>query len=545
MESDESPHHPAASTPAGAGGSGRAPSPWELDLDWRDAPRDEVKRRPPPPKMAKPAAPLPAPPEFLAAPPEKVEETAAPTAPPPRPEPVRKKVAAEPSAQPQPVEQRAPEAYVPIVRRQRVAPRREGSWLGMILLCMGLLLFVFVAWQYLHDEPRGADDDLRPLRPPDQTPVSHSPQKLRRFLEAIVALPAGTMPSTPPWTWDTPTLSRFFKGNGAALDNLGDLLEDADWHPAHSAWHLDDLGADPRWPLAFVLKQAESAYFARLGQEEAAFVAAIDLADLAKRLEDVWAWPSFYTRALDGHERAAQALAELLKHTRLPEQTLRQVQRQFSLCQPSTETLVQALNAFYLHEKKLIFGPASGEPLDTMPGGTQLKRPGRLFFKPYTTLQLFMEHFRRLKMEAHAPLANVGMISVKDSAALHQHGYQPNSAGEAYAAARMAGYRSLPAKMGLARARDALVITLFAVRRCVAEQRTLPPTLESLKPRYLLDVPLDPFAAAPLQYDSRHGWIWSVGTDLRSQGGAPTSPAMQEADEPTVEIGIGMAVNVP
>jgi hypothetical protein len=507
MENNLPPESSAAPPRSGMGGKERVPSPWELDTDWQEAPKDLKKIRPLPPTP--------------------------PPAPPPAAEPAKPKIEVE-SAEPR-------EAYVPRVRRLQPVPEREGSWPALIILSLGLLLFVFVAWQYLHDEPRGADDDLRPLRVADQTPVIQMPQKMKRFLDAVVPLPAGAMPATPPWMWDTPTLSRFFKGNGAALDNLRDLLEDPDWHPAHASWHAADHGNDPRWPVVFALKQAESAYHARLGQEEAAYVAAIDLADLAKRLEEIWAWPSFYTRSLEAQEQAAQVLAELLKQTRLPEPVLRQYQRQYSICLPLNDTLVQALGAFYLHEKKLIFGPASGEPLDTMPGGAQLKRPGRLFFKPHATLQLFVDHFRRLRMEAQAPLANTGLISVEDSAALHQQGYQPNSAGESYAAARLAGYRSLPAKLGLAKARGGLVLTLFAMRRCVAEQRTLPPTLESLRPKYLLDVPLDPFSAAPLHYDIRHGWIWSVGTDLQSQGGAPTSPPMRDAKEPTVEIGIGIA----
>lgn len=507
----------AARAPAGSGADARAPSPWELDFEWRDAPRSGVRR------------------------PETGLVAVSPARSPSEQPTSGGKTKSGPSLS-GPVE--APESYVPMVRRPQPAAPSSGAWPAVVVLSMGLLLFVFVAWQYLWDEPRGSDDDLRPRRAVDQTPVVGAPQKIRRFLDSIVPPDSGALPATPPWMWDTPALARFFKGNGAALDNLGDLLEDADWHPAHAAWHAVDLGADPRWPAALALKQAECAYLARLGQEEAAFVAAIDLADLGKRLEEVWAWPSFYSRALEAQERSAQALAELLKKTRLPEETLRQFQRQFSLCQPAADKLVEALNAFYLHEKKLIFGPASGEPLDTMPGGTQLKRPGRLFFKPQATLRLFMEHFRRLKMEAQAPLANVGLISVKDAAAQHQLGYQPNSAGESYCAARMEGYRALPAQLGLARARGGLVVTLFAVRRCIAEQRTLPPTLESLRPRYLLDVPHDPFSASPLHYDIRRGWIWSVGIDLRSQGGAPTSPAMRDPAEPTVEIGVGIAAAV-
>ena len=528
MDADLPPEKPAASPQAAPGGIQRTPSPWELDLEWQDAPRSVAKPRPP--RAAKKTAPEP-PPH-----PELEPDTE-----------IGDELKPEPSAEIPPSAARVRrQIAAPILQRPHAIPRDSGGsgWSWMVIFCMGLLLFVFVAWQYLHDVPAGADDDLRPVQYLDQAPVIHGPTKIQRLLDSLVAPPTVGTPSAPTWDWDTPTLSRFFKGNGAALDNLRDLLEDADWHPAHAAWHQRDLGSDPRWASIFALKQAEGAYLARLGREEDAFVAVIDLAELAWRLEQLWAWPSFYSRALEAQERAAQSLAELLKKTRLPEPTLRRFQRQYSVCQPVSDALVQALNAFYLHEKKLILGPASGEPLDTMPGGTQLKRPGRLFFKPQATLQLFVDDFRQLKMEAQAPLANTGVISVSDSAALHQQGYQPNSAGESYCAGRMADYRSLPAKLGLARARSGILVALFAVRRYLAEQQKLPATLESLRPRFLLDVPVDPFSTGPLQYDIARGRIWSVGTDLRSVGGVPTTPSLHDPAEPTVEIGIGMAAAV-
>lgn len=506
MENDLPPDSASVPRAAGPGRRERPSSPWELDLGWQEAPRDLTERRPPPATAPSPV------PEARAA------ETHRPAL--------------------------ARGAAFPVLWRGRGSRERGGAWPAIILLSVGLLLFVFVAWQYLHDAPRGSDDDLRPARALDQTPVVKMPQKLKRFLDSVVPPPGGRLPASAPWRWDTPALARFFKGNGAALDNLRDLLEDLDWHPAHAAWHAVDLGSDPRWSIVFALKQAECAYLLRLGQEEGAFRAALDLADLARSLEEIWAWPSFYTRSLEARELAAQALAELLKQTRLPEPVLKEFQQRFSLSLPVNETLVQALAAFYLHEKKVLFGPASGEPLDTMPGGAQLRRPGRLFFKPHLTLQLFVDRFRHLRMETQAPLANTGLIRLQGTTAPPARGFQPNAAGESYCAARMEVYSPLPAQLGLAKTRSALVLTLFAVRRCVAEQHALPPSLENLQPKYLPELPQDPFSAAPLHYDIRRGWIWSVGNDLQSQGGAPTSPPMEEAKEPTVEIGIGIAAAV-
>jgi hypothetical protein len=79
--------------------------------------------------------------------------------------------------------------------------------------------------------------------------------KLRKFLDSLVPIENAALYGKPPWLWDTPTLSRIVQANGTALDNLRDLLEDADWHPAHAAWHASDLCDDPRWHQA-MLSQA-------------------------------------------------------------------------------------------------------------------------------------------------------------------------------------------------------------------------------------------------------------------------------------------------
>lgn len=434
-----------------------------------------------------------------------------------------------------------PSRLVTTPRRSRVPVEREASWSTLIILCMGLLAFVFIVWQYLDDPVQGADEDLLLRRPVDQTQTIQTPEKLRKFLESIVPFESTALYGKPPWLWDTPTLSRIVQSNGAALDNLRDLLEDADWHPAHAAWHATDPCGDPRWHQALRLKQAEAAYLSRRMQEEEAFTAAIDLAEIGWRLEQIWAWPSCYERSLEAQTFAAQTLADLLRQTKLSEATLRQFQRQFNVCQPTVEMLESAMNAFYVHEKKLLLGPKSGELLDTMPGGVQLKRPGRLFFKPNETLQHFAAAFRQLKEEVKSPLALTSEVRLKD-APTSEGAYQPNSAGRVYFHQRAKQYTRLPAFLGLARARGNLIITLFAVRRCIAEKKTLPATLEQLRAfNYLLDVPVDPYTGAPLQYNLARGLIWSVGNDLKSSGGAFAEPPMNDATEPTVEIGIAVA----
>ena len=391
------------------------------------------------------------------------------------------------------------------------------------------------------------DDDLRIDSPVDVTPVITTPDRLQTFLHSIVPLESRELALQSPSEWDTPALSRFVQANGPALDNLKDLLEDPNWHPRHSAWHGIDLGGHRSWVHAGILKQAEAAYLARLQKEEAAFTAAVDLSELARRLEDMWAWPSFTHRALDLHRRSDQSLAVLLRQTRLPEAQLAQFQDQHDRCAPDKDTLVRAVNAFYTHEKKLLLGAASGEPLDTMPGGVLNRRPGRLLFKVNETLSLFGDCMRQLKSSiAEAPFTEGGTAAdivrrIRKDALIF---YQPNAAGQTYFCDRMGAYTDLPELLTLARTRHGLVHTLFAVRRSLAATKRLPQSLPDLVPAYLEGLPTDPYSGEPVLYNAPRGILYSVGNNFTDENGMITEPPMHDPGEPTVQVGVAAAAAI-
>lgn len=421
------------------------------------------------------------------------------------------------------------------------------SWGTLISLSLGTLGFTLLAWIYLHDSPRESDEDLRTQTAVDQTPVIQAPLKLRAFLDSVIPVENVSLRSQPAWAWDTPSLATFIRVNGTAFDNLRDLLEDYDWHPHHAAWYREDASTHPAWPHAACLLQAQAAYLARRGDEEPAFVAAIDLAEMARRLQDVWAWPGYMRRGLELQTAAAQTLAELLKATLLDGPTLGRFQKEFTQCQPDDGLLRQACAAYYLHEKKLLLGPASGELLDTMPGGRLHQRPGRLFFKMNETLGLFASAFRDLRDEISRPPYTRLSVAASPSSRIRltkPRFYHPNSNGETYFSNHIEPHLTLPQDHSLAQARHGLVRCLFALRRYLAERQTLPGTLTDLSPTYLLSLPVDPFSGEPLQYEAASGRLYSVGVNLIAEGGRVTSLPMEDDREPTVELGIAMAVPV-
>ncbi|MDZ4286484.1 MAG: hypothetical protein U0984_00920 [Prosthecobacter sp.] len=539
---------------------------WSLDDEWEDEPlRKPVAREiEPPPRRAPKALVVPAM-TSRAEPPKPKPSVAADeaairlaqasrssaqalaatvAAPVPPPEPV--------TAKRRPAAEKAPAAKGPAKPPAKTAPQAvykhpTFSWWTPAVLSLGLLGMTFLVWIYWHDAPLGTDEDLRLALPVDQAVSISTPRRLRAFLDSIAPADDPTLVGLPAWQWNTPALARLIGLNGAAFDNLRDLLEDYDWHPRHATWYVADLVVHDAWPHVAILLQAQAAYLTRRGDEEGAFTTAIDLAEFSRRLQDLWSWPSFAGRSGNLHAASVQTLAELLKRTHLDSKRLGEFQKEFADCAPSREMLQDALNAYYIHEKKLLLGAESGELLDTMPRGIRQARAGRLFFKMNQTLNLFAGAFRELKTEVTAkPYAAFGLTGerVRHTRQTAPQFYQPNATGERYFSDRIDSYLDLPENQTLARTHHQLVLCLFAIRRHVVDHQRLPATLLELRPTYLAEIPNDPFSGEALRYDSTKGRLFSVGINHVAEGGLPTQPPLNDPKEPTVELGIAAAAVV-
>ncbi|MCX6857619.1 MAG: hypothetical protein NTV80_22265 [Verrucomicrobia bacterium] len=429
-------------------------------------------------------------------------------------------------------------------------PETSSSWGGAIILCLGMLGLVMLAWIYLTDVKLGSDEDLRIQTPVDQTPKIAAPERMLTFLNAVMKIENMDLALQPAWDWDPVLLDQFVKANSSnnAFDNLLDLLEDFDWHPHHAAWHAEDLGDHPSWPHVRILLQARTIFLLRHGDESAAFAAAIDIAEMSRRMQELWAWPTFMQRSQEMHMAAVQTMAELLRKTLLNSATLGKYQDEFLRCEPSDAILQDAFRGFYIHEKSLMFGEKTGIPLDTLPRGITQERPARLFFKKNETLSLFADVFRHLRDEiVKPPFASFGTASqiVSYPKLSRSFSFQPNGAGEAYFAERIQPYIDMPSRHAMAKTRHNLVLCLFATRRFIADQQRLPAGLSELKPSYLMEVPRDDFSGLPLCYDALNGLIFSVGNNFKDDDGKVTQPPLLDPAEPTVEIGIKVAAPAP
>jgi hypothetical protein len=426
-------------------------------------------------------------------------------------------------------------------------PRESRPNSLMMWLLLAIMLVLVLTYTYLKDVPPPWEEGLRRDPFTEKTPDLSAPARMKVLLGAAASFDASKLPAHP-WVWETPLLARTLEENGVVLDNLRDLLEEKEqeWQPRSSLWMIEDFGDDRAWQGILVLKQAEAAYLARRGQEEQGFLAAMDLAVLGHLLERIDAWPSLTDRSLEMQERCAQSLAELLKGTQLSAEVLARLQEEeYRPWAPSVEALRSAMSGYYAYERKLLLGPENWEP--PLPPGYVPARSGWLFFKPYATLQLFVDSFRELQSEsAFTAFARQNQIEQRVQRLRSAHGWLPasNGAGEEYFASRIQPYAALFDRHAVARAQHAAVMTLFALRRHVLVESRLPQKAEELSPKYLPTTVLDPFSGEAMRLNSARGLIYSVGTDLKDEGGKPTSPPLGDPTEPTLETGIAVAARV-
>ena len=429
--------------------------------------------------------------------------------------------------------------------------RRKGPpvnpWRRMIVFALGVFVFTVTAWLYWQDDQPPEEVTLQIKRIRDDTEASPTIARIRVLLSSVVPLNASEVASQPPWMWETRVLSPWLDQNVTARENLRDLLEEPDWHPNNIAWYAEDLGSHPAWATLAILKQAEAAYLMRRGEEIPAFASAIDLAALARMLQEVHAWPSYYERSFLVHEKSCQTLADLLRASALDPQRLGQFQDEFVRCSPVDELLRDQVSSSYLFEKKLMLGRQSGEPADTLPGALTLRPPGRLFFKTNRTLRLFEATFLDLRDQVgRSPWSGSGQARDRVDRLRRRVG-MPNSAGESYFARRIESYLPLPDKQRIAHARHEVVTTLFALRRFLIQNKRLPPRLINLvQDKFLSEIPDDPFSGQPLRYSDATGILSSVGTNYTSDESAqPVDPPLADPKELSVNVGRLQVLQVP
>lgn len=175
---------------------------------------------------------------------------------------------------------------------------------------------------------------------------------------------------------------------------------------------------------------------------------------------------------------------------------------------------------------------------------------GSYVFQPNRTQERFAELYRSLARgdapACGAPPARGELVPMARPRTLTSLAilFLPNGGGEMLLAKAAPLLRTQLVQRCDAEAELAATRAHLALRAYFVDHGALPQSLDALVPDYLPAVPRDPFGGAPLRYSAERRLVWSIGDDLRDEGGRPDLGA-RATSEPSFALAFDAPLGEP
>jgi len=264
--------------------------------------------------------------------------------------------------------------------------------------------------------------------------------------------------------------------------------------------------------------------FARQGNDEAAMDEALRLIRFGHHLEGGRGVLIVYLVGATIKQMGLYAMTELVPASHVPPGRLRQGAAELARYQVDPRTLADTLRAEYGFGRVVVEKIASGE----CDAATALGyRPSRIdslrmaFFKPNRTRRIMAEAFREMVRAAPMHRAEMPDLGRFHTAAMEEEWFaNGNYVGARLCLGYVANMASWVADLKCkTNVHVAATRVLLAMKAFKLDKGRLPATLGELVPDYIDAVPLDDFDGKPLRYNPAKKVIYSVGKDLRDEGG--------------------------
>jgi hypothetical protein len=438
--------------------------------------------------------------------------------------------------------------------------RRKKTVLILLSIFPGLPLLLIAAALAIRgcDEPPPYDEDLKVKRlqiPDDQN-------ALTLFLQAVEKLDI-PKPDTPLASqanhetkegegpqnerdlfieitagnrWDGPFVERVLKSNAEAL---------ALWEQGMAAPHFQTFEVKT-WtdeiPHVFLylsfgnLAIVRARAAAKRGDYEAALADGLKLARFGHRIEGDKGCLIEYLVGITVHGMGDGLMRDMVSGCNLPPARLRHYAAELAKYPPDAQGFADAFRNEYIGQIEIVGGIARGEyspaTLSQFMGPSGGAGSGQeLFwaafraasFKPQATRRSFAEA-ARLRIENVAkPFKDLAPEdpTIRDFR-LGREAFSGNFLGRACCKMLLpAAYGAVEQKC---RANVELAATriLLALKAYKLEKGKLPATLAELAPEYLDSVPLDDYDGQPMRYNAAKRVVYSVGKNLKDDGGSGT-----------------------
>jgi hypothetical protein len=440
-------------------------------------------------------------------------------------------------------------------------------------LVFGLPLALFLALDILRavmsiDEAPPADDDLRVVRleiPDDQNAFTYFQQAIEKLDLPKDAEPAMDSPAPPPkvkplpgeepdpneppptckqrWDsltggdveWDQPIADEVLRRTAEALALWERGLAAPCYQtprPVRYTYNIEIPWCYSYLALANVVS-IRSRDRARRGDHDGSYDDALKLVRFGHQVESGKGCLIEYLVGLTLKEMGEALMRDQVKTCTLPSARLRHYAAELARYPCVAQGLADAWRVEYACQAGTIDDLASGDMDFTGIGPAAPKRQAlgpaeRLlwraargpFFKPNRTRRLFAETMREMVEDAPKPYNEVRQIdSEQDALNPVMAVLRGNAIGEMIYRLLMPALRNVHRLKCQTNVELAATRTLLAMKAYKLDKGRLPETLEQLVPEYLEAVPIDDFDGKPLRYNAAKKIIYSVGEDLRDDGG--------------------------
>lgn len=265
--------------------------------------------------------------------------------------------------------------------------------------------------------------------------------------------------------------------------------------------------------------------YARQGHHEAAMEDALRLVRFGHHAESGRDGLVSYLVGITVKGMGINLVREFTVKGRLTPDRLRRTTADLAAYEEDRRVLAEALMAEYGNtlsiSRKIVSGEMNIEMLGFGRRGPPVRHYlERVLFKPNRTRRIMAECYREMIAAAPKRFADApDFDKFRTMAVEEQRWAGGNYGGGTFFGLTVMGCRGVQELKCRANINVAATRVLLAMRAFKIEKGRLPTTLDELVPAYLDTVPLDDFDGKPLRYNPAKKVIYSVGKDLRDDGG--------------------------
>lgn len=290
--------------------------------------------------------------------------------------------------------------------------------------------------------------------------------------------------------------------------------------------------------IAGQLLSLRARYLFRFGKEKEAFDEAIKVIRLGNMAQGSQDGVHAYLVGRRVKVTGTKTFLSMLEETALKPEVLGQYVEELGEYVSDKEALISTLKSAYANECKIIDALVAGEHEVY---GTRSDRKYKIkarpgyFFKPNATKRLYAEFFRFLiDQKASKDYARDYFSSTTPYPREIENAkwFTINKTGKRMVEAMDPAYGKVEYDRFFAQSLYQATQLLVALKCYKMEHGELPDSLNDLVPKYLREVPKDPFDGKNVRYSKKKKMIWFVGHDLTDASGASDSELRRYEGDP-------------